>query len=233
MGLTDTPGGAAGSGMYAALFGIGFFLGSRNWIVRGVAIGSIIAGLFCIYLSQVRSIMVMCGISVAALAYILARRGDGGRLTSLAILLPVVIVPSFLWASAIGGDATVRRMQTLTADSAGNVYYKNRGHFLEATLNELLPKYPLGAGLGRWGMMYGYFGDKSATPGAQPHLRGNSIDGVAARRRVAAHLRLFAGRADGPGHRLSDRRHPAGRQPAGRLGGPGPGVRSRGRRRDV
>jgi hypothetical protein len=32
---------------------------------------------------------------------------------------------------------------------------------LQHTINNLLPQYPLGAGLGRWGMMNNYFGDNT------------------------------------------------------------------------
>ncbi len=46
-------------------------------------------------------------------------------------------------------------------DRPGKVYYRNRGLFLEHTVQDLLPQYPLGAGLGRWGMMNLYFGDNS------------------------------------------------------------------------
>lgn len=162
MGLTDTPGGAAGSGLYAALFGIGFFLNSRSLLARGVAVASILAGLFCIYLSQTRSLLVMVAISTAVLAFLQFRRGDGVRAIGLALLLPAAAVASFLWAAKVGGDATVRRMQTLSAETAGQVYYENRGHFLEETIFQYLPEYPLGAGLGRWGMMYTYFGNKAA-----------------------------------------------------------------------
>jgi hypothetical protein len=164
MGLTDLPGGAAGSGLYAALFGLGFYLSSRSFLVRVAGIGSMMGGLFCIYLSQVRSILVMLGISAAALMALLARRGESGRLVGVAIVIPIAVVGSFLWAATIGGEGTVRRLRTLTDDSTRNVYYKNRGFFLEVTLTELLPKYPLGAGAGRWGMIYTYFGDKTASP---------------------------------------------------------------------
>jgi hypothetical protein len=162
MGLTDTPGGAAGAGIYAAIFGLGRFLSARSPLVRGAAGGSILIGLFCIYMSQVRSLLVMCGISMAVFAFLFVRRGDIVRAIGVSLLIPAAAVASFVWAAAVGGDATVKRMQTLTADTAGQVYYKNRGHFLEDTVFRLLPEYPLGAGLGRWGMMYTYFGDKRA-----------------------------------------------------------------------
>jgi len=47
------------------------------------------------------------------------------------------------------------------------VYYSNRGMFLETTINDLVPQYPLGAGLGRWGMTLSNFGDPSM-PDSRP-----------------------------------------------------------------
>jgi hypothetical protein len=44
---------------------------------------------------------------------------------------------------------------------ATEVYYSNRGIFLAHTVNDLLPEFPVGAGLARWGMMRGYFGDET------------------------------------------------------------------------
>ena len=41
------------------------------------------------------------------------------------------------------------------------MYRNSRGFFLEQTVKELLPQYPFGAGLGRWGMMNQYFGENS------------------------------------------------------------------------
>jgi len=39
------------------------------------------------------------------------------------------------------------------------LYYRSRGMSVEYAFNNLLVDYPLGAGLGRWGMMRYYFGD--------------------------------------------------------------------------
>ncbi|MFO0810550.1 MAG: hypothetical protein U0746_18135 [Gemmataceae bacterium] len=164
MGLTDAPGGAAGAGLYCCLFGLGFYLASRSWAVRVAAAASIVIGLFCIYMSQVRSLLVMVGVAAAVLTTVLARRGESVRLAGLAVLVPAVVLVSYKWAAAVGGESTVNRMRTLTERSASELYYANRGHFLEHTVMELLPRYPLGAGLGRWGMMHGYFGDKNAPP---------------------------------------------------------------------
>src|ERR1019366_6056773 len=51
------------------------------------------------------------------------------------------------------------RLGTLIAADPREVYYTNRGMFLEYTFVDLLPQYPLGAGLGRWGMLSNYFGE--------------------------------------------------------------------------
>jgi hypothetical protein len=160
MGLTDMPGGAAPAGMYAVLFGLGLFLTSRGPL-RLAAVAGMVIGLFCIYLCQVRSLLVMTGICVLTLALILLWRGQWERLITIAVLIIGVVVVSLVWAVAVGGKGVTDRLATLTEDSAANVYYKNRGGFLEQTVYELLPQYPFGAGLGRWGIMRGYLGDEN------------------------------------------------------------------------
>ena len=64
-------------------------------------------------------------------------------------------------AASVGGDAVTDRLATLVDANPQDVYNSNRGFFLENTITELLPRYPLGAGLGRWGMMTSYFGFSS------------------------------------------------------------------------
>ena len=167
MGLTDTPGGAAGAGLSALLLGVGIALRERNPILRVACICSAAIGLFCIYLSEVRSILVMAGICLIALAAVLARKGDFGRVTAILGGGTALFVTSFTWAIAVGGESTLKRLSTLTSDRADAVYQQNRGHFLEDTFNNLLYEYPLGAGLGRWGPISGYFGD-SNNPVSKP-----------------------------------------------------------------
>ena len=65
---------------------------------------------------------------------------------------------AFAFAIAIGGDAVTGRLSTLIEDNPTKVYYSNRGFFIEHTFVDMLPQYPLGAGLGRYGMMRTYFG---------------------------------------------------------------------------
>jgi hypothetical protein len=158
MGLTDTPGGAATAGFYAVLFALGLFVtDSRMWM-KCAAIGSMMVGTMCLYLCQIRSILVMAAICVIVFGGLLAWKGRLAKISSLAIVLVAVVFGSFSWAVSLAGDSVYGRLSTLVASSPTEVYYKSRGIFLEYTVNEILPEYPLGAGLGRWGMMSSYFG---------------------------------------------------------------------------
>jgi hypothetical protein len=161
MGLTDMPGGAATGGFYAVLLGGGFLLSSRRGLVRLLSVGGIVVGLLCLYLCQVRAIAITLGVCLVAMAGVLAL---SGRLVRLVTLLGVVggaAVVGFGWAVAVGGDAVLARWGTLVEARPEEVYRGNRGHFLEGTFQHILPEYPLGAGLGRYGMANAYFGDNS------------------------------------------------------------------------
>ncbi|MBD2503654.1 hypothetical protein H6G83_24105 [Anabaena azotica FACHB-119] len=161
MGLTDTPGGAATAGFYALLFGVVIALKYKNPILRIVGIGSAGLGLFCIYLSQIRSMLVLAAICMVFLAGVLLRTGQIARLTMMASSVTALFTSTFYWALAMGGKSTLERISSLFSASPDEVYRQNRGFFLQATIEELLPKYPLGAGLGRWGMVNTYFGDNT------------------------------------------------------------------------
>ncbi len=159
MGLTDTPGGAGSAGMYAVLLGMGLFLVMRGFWTR-VALGaSMAAGITAIYLSQVRATLLMTAACVMAFVMLLGWRGRIAKVGMIASLVALVAILSFAWAVALAGRTVPDRLATLWEDPAGDVYYQNRGVFLEQTASDLLPRYPFGAGLGRWGMMEVYFGN--------------------------------------------------------------------------
>ena len=159
MGLTDTPGGAATAGFFALLFGVVIALKFRNPFLALLGAGSSAVGLFCILLSQVRSILVSLVICLLFFAVILVRTAQFSRLTAMASGVTALFVATFGWAIAVGGTSTLDRINTLFADKAENVYHQNRGYFLQDTIENLIPQYPFGAGLGRWGMINQYFGD--------------------------------------------------------------------------
>ncbi len=161
MGLTDRPGGAASSGLYALLMGMGLFFGARNPLLRVACVGSIAIGLFCIYLSQIRSTLVFTLICVIIFAVFLLRQGRFGQLTTLLAGASAIALFTLSWAIGIGGEETSRRLTSLVSERPDIVYQQNRGFFLTNTIQQLLPQYPLGAGLGRWGPINGYFGNNS------------------------------------------------------------------------
>jgi hypothetical protein len=159
MGLTDTPGGAAFGGLYAALLGLGVAFRRPFPYARIAAMGSTVIGAICLYLCQIRSLIVMLGICFVAVILILALAGRLSRSGfALVAVLGLAGVGLYL-ALSLGGEGVTRRLATLVASDAGTVYYNTRGGFLEHTFAELLPEYPLGAGLGRWGMVNQYFGE--------------------------------------------------------------------------
>jgi hypothetical protein len=161
MGLTDIPGGAATAGFYTVLLGMGFYMTHHKRAARWASLGSIALGLTCLYLAQVRLWVVITAICVLAFGAFLIWQRRTVRLIGLGSILAVLIVLSFTYAVSIGGKGVSNRMSTLVQAAPDTVYYKNRGIFLQQTVNVLLPQYPLGAGLGRWGMMNYYFGDNT------------------------------------------------------------------------
>ena len=71
----------------------------------------------------------------------------------------MLVAGAFVWAVAVGGDALVARFSGLVSNGVLHTFREQRGAFLTYTVSELLYEFPLGAGLGRWGMMHVYFGD--------------------------------------------------------------------------
>ncbi len=159
MGLTDSPGGAGMAGLYAFVFGMGFLAIGERWTMRIAGMAGMIVGLFCIYLSQIRSIFVLTIIIAISFAGILAALRRYSAVSRLGVAVPVIGVMVFLWASAVGGESMVKRLETLIDADPGQVYYSNRGIFLEDTFTTFLPENPFGCGLGRWGMTANYFGN--------------------------------------------------------------------------
>lgn len=153
------------AGLYAIVFGLGFLVAARHPLQVVAGLASLPVGLFCIILSQVRSALVVAGILAVALVGVLVAARRYAAAARVTVVVPAVAAGAFIWAVALGGQATIDRFKTLLEGS--EVYYKSRGIFLEETVTEHVPEYPFGAGLGRWGMMLTYFGD-SSNPNAAP-----------------------------------------------------------------
>ncbi|MCP3144162.1 hypothetical protein [Pyxidicoccus xibeiensis] len=161
MGLTDMPGGAATGAFYAVLLGGGFLLSARRVLTRVLSGGGILVGLLSLYLCQVRAAAITLLVCLLAMGAVLALSGRLMRLMALLAVVGGAGVAAFGWAVAVGGDVVLARWTSLFEASPDEVYRSNRGYFLEGTFEHLLPEYPLGAGLGRYGMANAYFGDNS------------------------------------------------------------------------
>jgi hypothetical protein len=96
-----------------------------------------------------------------AIAVVLALNGRLLRMAKLILVVGSFAIVGFGWAVTLGGDTISQRWGTLVESDAGEVYYSNRGHFLDGAVGYFLPEYPLGAGLGRYGMANAYFGNNS------------------------------------------------------------------------
>jgi hypothetical protein len=157
-GLSDSPGGAAPAGLYTCVVGIAFALRPIAAWKRMGCLGLAFIGMATIYTTHVRTALVLVLAGQVAMAWMLAMRRDFAKLTQLGVTGGLIFVAALGWAMRNGGSALVERFATLLEGSSGQVYYKNRGGFLDETMNVLIWQYPLGAGMGRWGMVYMYFG---------------------------------------------------------------------------
>ena len=177
MGLTDTPGGAGPSGFYATLFGLGIALSRPFRFARLAGIFSMIAGMICVYLSQVRVAVVLLGVCFVVLTVLFMLSGRLSGLAGALVVGGTVVLISFQVAFAMGGDMMLDRLSSLTDGAPITVYQRNRGLVLEDAFFTLLPKYPLGAGLGHWGMMNAYFGSSEDEIGAELQWGAWILDG--------------------------------------------------------
>jgi hypothetical protein len=156
-GLSDTPGGAAVSGSLAALVGL-LLVGGRGITFPTLGAVSAAIGMFCIYISHVRSLLVVTIVSVVGLLVLLASRGQLGRAVGVVAVGVGASVASYGWATSVGTGVS-DRFASLFEERPDAIYYSNRGVFLQETVNVHIFQYPAGAGLGRYGMMHLYFGD--------------------------------------------------------------------------
>jgi hypothetical protein len=179
-GLSDTPGGASVAGGLTALLGLGLCLYTRKLWQTLIAAGMGAVGLAAVYLTQVRSVLLMALGAIVLIVGIAVRQGRLARAGWGVAIGGSVIVASFLWAASIGGSAVQDRFLSIGQQGALSTYQENRGNFLSYTVGDLVNEYPLGAGVGRWGMMQTYFGDPLASAGnihVEIQLTGWLLDG--------------------------------------------------------
>jgi hypothetical protein len=159
-GLSDMPGGAASGGTLCALFGIAVATRARANLARQAA-GILLAalGFSVLYFSHVRSVLMMTIVALLAFAFLSARQGRPAAAIYTVGIGALVVLGVFFFAVSVGGEAVQERFSTITDRGLVESYQAERGNFVMYTLREVLPEYPFGAGVGRWGVMNLYFGD--------------------------------------------------------------------------
>jgi hypothetical protein len=162
-GLFDTPGAVCGAGTVATLLGLIFFLERMAWWKRLGAFTFAGAGLAAIYLSHVRSSLVVAlGMLVVYIA-LLSVQHQKTRAVALLGLGAGLVVGALLLATLLGGDSVQHRFLTFFEESPTDLYYRSRGNQVHAALTDRLREFPAGAGLGRWGVMSSYLGVPAST----------------------------------------------------------------------
>ncbi len=160
-GLFDTPGAVCGPGTVAALLGLVFAVENFAWWKRGAALFLSFAGISAIYLSHVRANFVITLGMMAIYAGAMLVLNQKTRLTAFAGLAVGIVVVGLSASTILGGESIRSRFSTLLGDDPRDLYYKSRGQQVQSSFNDLAGQYPFGAGLARWGMMHGYFGDRT------------------------------------------------------------------------
>ncbi len=178
--------------MYAALLGLVFVTSASTLWKRGAALVASFAGVAAIYLSQVRVSLAVLAIMLATYASLLMFQQRKQRAVVFGGLAGGLVVATFTFAIALGGESIAERTITLFAQDPISLYSASRGDQLVYAFDDLLNIYPLGAGLGRWGMISGYFGGGSQ-PGALGRDSGRRL-GHRRRHSARPHQRRRAGR---------------------------------------
>ncbi len=160
-GLTDTPGGASASGAIAALVGLAWVLNPMARWKRLIGLGLTAVGVASVFLGQARVQLVGEMISYGVLALLLVLQRDYRRLSVMSGAGVLIVVLAVGWVVREGGEDVMKRYYSLIEDKPTEVYSQSRGGFLRFTFDDLMWRWPLGGGLGRWGMVHYYFGDRS------------------------------------------------------------------------
>ena len=158
-GLGDAPGAVAGPAVFALYLGIVFVVSERAWWKKGVSLVFAWLGAQALFLTLVRSSFLIALGMLALFFVIQVSRRRFAQAGALILISMAAITLAFIQSSATGGENLVDRFKTITEEDPMSFYYENRGNQVADGFATLLPQYPLGAGLGRWGMINNYFGN--------------------------------------------------------------------------
>lgn len=159
-GLFDAAGAVAGAAMVATILGLVFCLEPIGWWKRLGSLGFALAGMSALYLSHVRAAFVMTMGMMAAYLIMLVFQNQKKRVLGFGAVGFGLVAVGLTVATALAGDSVAERFRTLLEADPRDLYYQSRGIQVKSAMTELVDQYPLGAGLGRWGMLSFYFGER-------------------------------------------------------------------------
>ena len=160
-GLSDMPGGAAVAGMMTMILGLTLAMRREQpWLARVICVVGGAIGMTTLFLTHVRSLSLLAAAGIGVCTFFAFDKDEQPTVPS-ARRWDCVIAGAYFWAVSVGGDAVAERFLGLLNDGVFRTFDESRGLFVRYTFSELLYEFPLGAGLGRWGMMQVLFGDPS------------------------------------------------------------------------
>jgi hypothetical protein len=161
-GLSDIPGGASAAGMMTVILGLTLAAQrQRTWLVKAVCFAGGAIGMTVLFLTHVRALSLLAVASVGVAAVLRFRQGRTAEGTFGIVAGVGLLACAYVWAVSVGGEAVAGRFLGLLDGGLLRTFEENRGSVLRYTMAELLYDFPLGAGLGRWGMMQVLFGDST------------------------------------------------------------------------
>jgi hypothetical protein len=161
-GLSDNPGAVCGPGMISAVLGLIFAANCSTLWKRAASLILSFAGIAAVLLSQVRTSFAILAGTVLTYVILLAIHRKSFQTGFIIVCSTGVFAIAWAFSGWLGGPDVVDRVSSLWEDDPAAVYYyAGRGGQLQDAFQFQLKQYPLGAGLGRWGMMRVYFGDES------------------------------------------------------------------------
>src|SRR6185295_8574354 len=143
------------------------------WWMRILALGMSFAGMAAIYLSHVRSSFIVTMATMSAYVVMLAIQKQKTRMTGFLGLAAGMLIVALSFATVLSGESVQDRFMSVFETNPKDLFYETRGHQVESAYGIVAAEYPMGAGLGRWGMVASYF----SVPASQ--LLGAEVQPVA------------------------------------------------------
>ena len=156
-GLSDSPGAAAPAGSLATLIGLCFVMRPIGILKRIFCVGMAFIGVAVIYYTQIRSTIVVMIFCLLTQMVLLILQGRIASALSIVAGGASMLVGAIFWVARRMGGEVFTRFSTLWNSNQSELYGRSRGGFVWEALTQTIWEYPLGMGLGWWGMVHVMF----------------------------------------------------------------------------